>query len=277
MNELKQEYLTGNSIEKISKKYKMCATAFSKYLKKEGIVVVNKQNERGTDLSIFENINTAEKAYWLGFLYADGAIHSKKNIIAIALKPSDINHLVKFKKFVKADNKISKDNICCEYAFSSKKVKQDLIEKGCFCKKSLILKYPTIEQVPKEFVIDFIRGYFDGDGCITYTKKFKQLNNVRTTIAYIPKISILGTFDVLNGIQTDSGFSKNLHNNNGCNEKVYSFCLEGKEAISFLELIYYPGCELYLDRKLERLQLFQKFNYAVPVEKSQELLSGKYR
>lgn len=275
--ELKQEYLNGNSITKIRKRHKICETRLSEFLKKEGIFRGNTQNERGTDQTIFEKIDTVEKAYWLGFLYADGAIHSKKNIIAITLKPSDINHLKKFKTLVKANNKILLDDISCEYAFSSKKVKQDLIDKGCFCKKSLILKFPTKEQVPDEFVIDFIRGYFDGDGSLTYKKQFNQLNHVKTVIGYKPTISILGTESMLNGIQSYFNTNKKIYHKKGTHENVKILIYEGKNAINFLKKIYYKDCNTYLDRKMKRYQLFQKFNYAVPVEKSQELLSGNYR
>jgi len=43
-----------------------------------------------------------------------------------------------------------------------------LIKLGCVPKKSLILTFPTEEQVPQEFIYDFIRGYIDGDGYIQY-------------------------------------------------------------------------------------------------------------
>lgn len=41
-----------------------------------------------------------------------------------------------------------------------------MIDKGCVKRKSLILKQP--KGVPEKFIFDFIRGYFDGDGCLTY-------------------------------------------------------------------------------------------------------------
>ena len=50
----------------------------------------------------FEVIDTPEKAYWLGFLYADGSVSSKRNDVEISLKGFDIEHLYKFKKFVKS-------------------------------------------------------------------------------------------------------------------------------------------------------------------------------
>ena len=44
----------------------------------------------------------------------------------------------------------------------------DLIKQGCVPNKSLILTFPNKHQVPKNLINHFIRGYFDGDGSISY-------------------------------------------------------------------------------------------------------------
>lgn len=45
---------------------------------------------------------------------------------------------------------------------------------GCVPNKSLVLKFPTEEQVPKHLISHFIRGYFDGDGSVSkYAKNIK--------------------------------------------------------------------------------------------------------
>ena len=54
----------------------------------------------------FTNIDSSEKAYWLGFMYADGTVSSKTNTIALGLK--DEEHVEKFKQAIGAyNNKIS--------------------------------------------------------------------------------------------------------------------------------------------------------------------------
>ena len=52
---------------------------------------------------------------------------------------------------------------------------EDLIKLGCVPNKSLTVKFPTEEQVPKEFLSSFILGLIDGDGSIgIYKRKVKN-------------------------------------------------------------------------------------------------------
>ena len=83
---------------------------------------------------------------------------------------------------MKINNKISYREKTKSYrmSFRSKKCKEDLINKGCVPKKSLILKFPTYEQVPQKLMKDFIRGYFDGDGWFTNTKDCFQVGIIGT-------------------------------------------------------------------------------------------------
>lgn len=60
------------------------------------------------------------------------------------------------------------------------KCKQDLINLGCVPKKSLILTFPSEEQIPKKLIKHFIRGYFDGDGWFTNTEKCFQVGIIGT-------------------------------------------------------------------------------------------------
>lgn len=45
---------------------------------------------------------------------------------------------------------------------------EDLIKQGCIPNKSLVLTFPNKHQVPENLINHFIRGYFDGDGSISY-------------------------------------------------------------------------------------------------------------
>ena len=128
-------------------------------------------------LNHFEKIDTEEKAYWLGFLYADGSVGSKENKIELGLAEKDLSQVEKFKQFIGLDNKISyrKNTKSYRSSFRSQKCKQDLISQGCVPKKSLILTFPTEQQVSHSLICHFMRGYFDGDGWFTNTSDCFQV------------------------------------------------------------------------------------------------------
>lgn len=125
---------------------------------------------------IFQNIDSEEKAYWLGFLAADGCV-SGNNVI-IVLQEKDKEHLEKFKHFINAQSisiqtsqqQDSRGIWRNYYRFSigCKEMSNDLQRWGIVPNKTLILQPPNI---PEEFEIDWIRGYFDGDGGLSYSAK----------------------------------------------------------------------------------------------------------
>ena len=193
-------------------------------------------------LRIFETIDTEEKAYWLGFLYADGSVGSKDNRIELGLAEKDLKQIEKFRDFTGIMNKISYRPQTKSYRYSFKSIpcKADLIKQGCVPKKSLILKFPTEEQVPKNLIRHFIRGYFDGDGQFTNTKECFQ-------------VGIIGTEDFIKGfldsieIQNKNNKIFDVHRENGA--KRYTFGAY-QDVLNFLNWIYEES-NVYLDRKYE--------------------------
>ena len=130
----------------------------------------------------FEKIDSEEKAYWLGFLYADGYISFSENKIELSLAEKDVHHIEKFRDFLGINNRICYRPSVKAYrlSFRSDKCKQDLINQGCTPRKSLTLKFPTSKQVPYELIRHFIRGYFDGDGWFSNTKCCFQVGLIGT-------------------------------------------------------------------------------------------------
>lgn len=79
---------------------------------------------------IFENIDNEEKAYWLGFLYADGSVGSTDYRVELGLAEKDLEHIKKFKNFIGLDNKISyrPKSKSYRYSFKDKIFKEILIK-----------------------------------------------------------------------------------------------------------------------------------------------------
>ena len=124
---------------------------------------------------------------------------------------------------------------------ANKHISERLVELGCGKAKTHTLKFPTLEQVPKEMQRHFIRGYFDGDGSIS-GKKQKQF-------------SIVGTIDFLTELQEilikELGFSKtkldNRHENKSHQIRSLRYC--GKNRCIEFSIWLYKNSNIELKRK----------------------------
>jgi hypothetical protein len=121
-------------------------------------------------INFFETINTKEKAYWLGFLYADGYLVERPNRaeIRLKLKIRDEETIDKFCDALRL-NKDKKEYPTDEAGhrqamirFTCRKVSNDLIRHGLKFRKSKTIQYPKLTRTSLEFA--FLLGYFDGDG-----------------------------------------------------------------------------------------------------------------
>lgn len=201
--------------------------------------------------SIFEIIDNEEKAYWLGFLYADGYINNIgwSNHIQLALSNKDIEHLEKFKLFLNCDYEIKhkESTNSCHLNMTSKKIVSDLINLGCVQAKSLILQFPTTEQVPEHLMHHFMRGYFDGDGCVSLGRG--QL-----------RFEVVGNSDFLDRYESIILDILNKENPNkrrpAGNAEVIRYA--GNKQVQKIYNFLYKDATIYLDRK------FNKFNMTLP-------------
>lgn len=121
------------------------------------------------------DINNEETAYWLGFLFADGFVDKNRNRVRLDLNVKDeyiIDEFIKFldtnynKKYIKIYNTVG-------IQLDNKLLKDNLIKYGCIPDKSHLNTFIPEEIMNNEKLFwNFLRGIFDGDGCI-----FKQGNN----------------------------------------------------------------------------------------------------
>ncbi len=125
------------------------------------------------DEDFFENINTEEKAYFLGLMVADGNV-TKEGRVKIMLQEEDKDILISFKKAINYGGEIIYTNRrnkkwknCENLWFCSKQIVNDLAKYGVIPNKSYSTYFPNI---PTSLYHHFIRGVFDGDGCISIQK-----------------------------------------------------------------------------------------------------------
>lgn len=244
-------YIENNiSIRKIANELNINRKLLSRKLKEDNIVIRDKNKNsiakskryNSFDNNAFKIIDNEEKAYWLGFLYADGYVNENKGI-ELTLKKDDLDHIEKFKNFMKSDHKISFREQQQAYRFSiySKELAADLIKLGCFQNKSLILEFPTEEQVPRELIHHFMRGYFDGDGCISYSQG--QLH-----------FSVIGTELFLQKYEEIilKELNRTKANKWGSEGKAYNIRYGGNVQVSKIYDFLYNNATVYLERKHNR-------------------------
>ena len=209
--------------------------------------------------SYFDVIDTPEKAYWIGFLYADGYLTKRtgSNSVGITISNEDIQHLYKFKSAVQFTGDINtytsfkgfqQEGVpYSRISIISQHMCDSLERNGMYYNKSGIIKFPTDEQVPTRFHSHFIRGYFDGNGCLTH-------GSVHEHKVTQYKVSICSTHEMLRGIEKCFEL-KQLHalykrHKNDVNN--YSLDIGGnKQVVNILNYLY-ANATVYLDRKYEK-------------------------
>lgn len=178
------------------------------------------------------------------------SLNKNRGAFELTLNSEDLQHLEKFKdaigycgeihyKPVKLNGHIYDSH---RLALYSGEFSKDLISLGCFEAKSLILKFPTKEQVPEIYLKDFLRGYTDGDGCIYHSHDFKKLT-----------YSMLGTRDFLDSVSQyfiDIGITSKSYiytHGNIFNYQVgcFQYCIE---ILNHL----YKDSTIFLDRKYQK-------------------------
>lgn len=179
-----------------------------------------------------------DKYYWLGFIAADGAI--VKNTLSIELKSIDEKHLELFNNFAENTKQLEKriNNLnveCVKAQINSYELIEYLKEYNLVQNKSLIYTIPE-DKIPTEYMMDFIRGMIDGDGCI-------RINNHQQI-----SLSFCGGSEIcVKQVRDLLGIDNRIKIDN----KTYSFQVTGNiKAKLILDKIYENSTEKNrLDRK----------------------------
>lgn len=228
----------------IAKKYNVNRETVRRNFKRFNLKSYNYHNMIKHNPDKFSSIETEEDAYWLGFIYADGYV-SDSNNFEISLQKADVNHLEKLRLYLELSTKVSVDSFRCRLIYKNKIFVDNLKNLGVIPRKSLILTFPY-NKISNELIRHFIRGYFDGDGCISTYNKQKV-----TMISKILSVSLLGTKDFLDGIREYSpiSFGKYIKNNGSENTLVLSTA--HKKGFIFINWLY-QNSTIYLDRKYNK-------------------------
>lgn len=246
-------YKNGMSLTKIEKEVGIERHKLSREFKKIGLSIVKNNQKYNYNKDIFKQIDNEEKAYWLGFLYADGYVKKDRGI-ELTLQQDDYEHLVKFRKFIGDESVLisyKSDVNAYRMHINSREIAQNLINLGCVQAKSYILQFPTEEQVPRHLIHHFMRGYFDGDGCICLSGKQVSFSVIGTPLFLDNYESYL-----LNALNRTKANKRCKRNDWSENTEYLRYCGEAQTNKIFQFL--YKDATIYLDRK------YNKFNMLLP-------------
>lgn len=255
--EIIDKYNNGKSMTYIAAEFGVSITPIRRVITNENIPIRKGSYVRKykIDEHYFDKIDTPNKAYILGFIYADGSNTSNydKNhyCVAITLHKQDSDILEKIRDELRSDAPIKfrtyGNTEICNFNICNKYMILRLHELGVVPNKTLTLRFP--EWLDRSLYSHFIRGYFDGDGCIT-----RRTRGDHSQIS----CSITSTEDMCNSILNIilDMYEINAHVYNvghkKCNKNIKTFMVSGNiQCKKFLDYIY-QNSDLKLDRKYKR-------------------------
>lgn len=258
------DYQNNISLRELEKKYHHTRSNLSKWLETIGIKTTKGNHYRKYfhQEDFFETIDTEEKAYWLGFMFADGYIINNENKygedqfgLSVAADSADV--IEKFKISLKATNPIRYDTsgkklgkqVLHKLVLTSQKTVNDLIDKGCYKNKTLILEPP--KHIPNDLIRHFLRGFFDGDGSLTRHQR-KNSTHIQFTVDFTT------TKPVAEWIKSILGYgavSKEQRR-----EYTWYWKLSGNQQVIHFYHYLYDDATIWMDRKYNKFQeLLEKY------------------
>lgn len=250
-----------------------------KYIESNYPLFRNKTAKKALRHNFFANIETEIQAYLLGLLMSDGSVNSKNYQIKLHINEKD-RELFNYLRIISPEageytlrgytsNAITPDGRqvtnkgSVALYINSEILVKDLAKYGIVDNKTYTQLH--IPKISKDLIRHFIRGYFDGDGCITYSilkpnPKNREVNyKVRANFEICGKLN--GIFLEMqewfarNGIETSVIYIKR-------NDMYRLQTTARKKLINIYHLLY-DDSNFYLSRK------FNKFNHYVNTEVSQ--------
>ena len=193
------------------------------------------------DEEFFENINSHEKAYLLGFLWADGH-NNPRSGLKIILHKQDEEILLYFKNYMKCNSPIRYRDNYCIYSINRGKVYKDLLNLGMVSNKSKNnLIWPDISE---EYNNSFLLGVFDGDGSI-WNKENTYAVSFANGYTFLTKIeNYLNNEDIsTNPIRYRYGLDR---------PQACQLDISGFDNILKLKTLLYKNSSIFMSRKFNK-------------------------
>ncbi len=207
------------------------------------------------DETFFDTIDTEDKAYWLGFLTADGTIGD--DFVMLALQEKDIDHLHKFTASLRSNHPVRlKENTlkgkvyhCGEVWIGSTRLVTALKRLGVGERKSFVVS--PCEQVPVDLLSHYWRGVFDGDGFIT-RKQSRLFGAIQWTVGLVGNREIVSGFETFMRQYINQEAQIKLHS------RIFMTRYGGVALPQAILSILYQDATLFLERKYRLMEAVMK-------------------
>jgi len=240
------------AINKIARIFKAGDKTVAKVLHSFDVVrAVGKNYLYECNESFFEVIDTEIKAYWLGVMFADGNVSiGKCGTGQLFVSSIDRDWLNQFKKDIGFTGNLLKETHphyhkdIWKLHITSNKLFKDLCKLGCVPCKSNIIQFPPLEN---SLVHHFIRGYFDGDGCVSIHKYLPGKDNTTLNSGVCS-----GSREFLESLiqYVPTKYNKIKHYNN-----VYTVVYSVKDSYKFYNYMY-SDATVFLERKKVKFEKY---------------------
>lgn len=211
----------------------------------------------------FDKIDTPNKAYILGFLYADGYNNDINHTIVLSLQEKDKDTLEKIRNEIGCEKPLYHIHSINKYdnkpremeslILASKHMSETIKKWGLVPNKTFIIEFPAF--LSDELIPHFIRGYFDGDGCAWIGHNgSKNINSKRMQVTIMSsmllckglkkyleeKLNIFISLSIPSGHKPENGLIR----------------IEQKQAIKKFMNYIYKDADLYMERKYNKFKEF---------------------
>lgn len=236
------DYQNGVKVKDLVSKYHCSTNTISKILDLYQIPKRAKKSNRNKDISKFKDLDSPETQYWIGYICADGNIEynveNRNYKVSLYSKDEEVvNNFANYfgkdivKIYKRKQNVIFEACVCCKELCS-----YFIDELNIVPNKSLILN-PNVK-----YTSHFIRGYFDGDGCIrkSYEKTRNEAKFTSGSLVFLEKVK-----EVL----LNNSISNSISKRKDCN--AYDLHIYNKTNIQSLFNFMYKNATTYLSRKYD--------------------------
>lgn len=199
----------------------------------------------------FREIDTEEKAYWLGFIWADGYVAQKAPwFLCVQIKDHD--HLEKFASSIEYRGEIKFPKYSGAFAGSTQQSRLTICRKSICDRLNLLGKNNkdfSIPDINPDLIRHFLRGFFDGDGGLSRyikntTKNRKIYSYDYLEVFFTCNLTMMESIkELFNTLDIKYSIKKSK------TEWIKYISIQKKESVSMLYMYMYENSNINLERK----------------------------